>query len=79
MTELQEVIMKYKSEKVSTAEDFQGQGKAAECKMMNLQGASENNSIDGKKSRCKNDKTKEGKREIIDNKGNSEVHCCYKQ
>ena len=64
VTELQEVIMKHKSEK---AEEFQGQGQAAEFKM-NLQGMSGNNLLDGKKSRCKNDKIKEGKREIIDNK-----------
>ena len=68
VTELREVIMKYKAEKVNTAEDLQGQGQlAAECKM-NLQGMSENNLVDGKKSRCKNDKIKEGKGETIDNK-----------
>jgi hypothetical protein len=69
VTELREIIMKYKSEKADTAENSQGKEKVAGSKL-NPQRITGDNLVDGKKSRCKNNKSKDEKSEMIDNKGN---------
>jgi hypothetical protein len=69
VTELREIIMKYKSEKADTAENSQGKEKVAGSKL-NPQRITGDNLVDGRKSRCKNIKSKEEKSEMIDNKGN---------
>jgi hypothetical protein len=77
VTELREIIMKYKSEKADTAENSQGIDKVAGSKV-NPQRMNGDNLVDGKKSRCKNNKSKEEKSEMVDNKGNCDiVHCYY--
>jgi hypothetical protein len=68
LTELKEVIKTYKSEKISTAGDCQGQNDAAQ----GSPGMVGDNLVDRKNSQdeCKEDETKERKSETLDNKGN---------